>query len=41
MDFLRSILESRSGKSTGVMLPGSALGEFLAGLLGPLLSGLR
>ena len=40
MDFLRSILESDQAKALA-RASGSALGEFLAGLLGPLLSGLR
>ena len=39
MDFLRSILESDQAKVLA-RASGSALGEFLAGLLGPLLSGL-
>lgn len=39
MDFLRSILESDQAKALA-RASGTAIGEFLAGILGPLLSNL-
>lgn len=39
MDFLRAILESDQAKALA-RASGTAIGEFLAGILGPLLSNL-
>ncbi len=39
MDFLRAILESDQAKALA-RASGTAIGEFLAGILGPLLEGL-